>query len=472
MLAPWLKPLERRYGLDLRSLALLRIGLALALLCDLVFRGRDLSVGYDDPDVVSRSLGLPGYWSIHGLSESIGWQVGCFAIATLAALLMLIGYRTRWATIAAWVMLVSLHNHSLLVVHTADDVLRTILFWAMFLPLGSSYSIDQALNTSPQPQPQRIFTGATLGLMAQQCYIYVVSALGHTVAPNDANVSPLVLGTALALAWVGPLLLWSPFRTDACRTVVVVAFVLFHLIFHLSLGLTLNLGLLTIVSCFTWLAFMPSSVWDHWAQRAFTPKQLGLKIYYDAECGFCKKIVHLLRTFLVLPRRVPLQIAQSDPIIQTAMETQNSWVIVDWQGQHHYKWQGIAYVVSLSPIVSPLARVLRWPPLMALGTRIYETIANNRRFAGNFTKPFKYQSFTVRPTGVFSVGTVGLLLLVTLINVRSLVNAASAPPAIEPSARGTIVQGLVILGQTARLNQSWHIFSPDLPGEDGGQVSN
>ncbi|MEL6935716.1 MAG: hypothetical protein AAFO59_03495, partial [Cyanobacteria bacterium J06607_17] len=183
MLAPWLKPLERRYGLDLRSLALLRIGLALALLCDLVFRAGDwLGQG-----VVSGGkqgeLWLPGYWSIHGLSESIGWQVGCFAIATLAALLMLIGYRTRWATIAAWVMLVSLHNHSLLVVHTADDVLRTILFWAMFLPLGSSYSIDQALNTSPQPQPQRIFTGATLGLMAQQCYIYVVSALGHTVAP-------------------------------------------------------------------------------------------------------------------------------------------------------------------------------------------------------------------------------------------------------------------------------------------------
>ena len=471
MLVPWLKPLERRYGLDLRSLALLRIGLALALLGDLIFRAGDLL----GQGVVSRGgqgeLWLPGYWSLYGLSEAIGWQVGCFAIATLATLLMLIGYRTRWATTVAWVMLVSLHNHNLLVVHAADDVLRAILFWAMFLPLGSSYSVDQALNTSPQRQPQRIFTGATLGLMAQQCYIYVASALGHTMAPNDASVSPVIIGVA-----VGSLLLWSPFRTDICRTVVVVAFVLFHLVFHLSLGLTLNLGLLTIVSCFTWLAFIPSSVWDRWAQRAFTPKQLGLKIYYDAECGFCKKVVHLLRTFLVLPRRVPLQIAQGDPIIQAAMETQNSWVIVDWQGQHHYKWQGIAYVVSLSPIVNPLARVLRWPPLMALGTRIYETIANNRRFAGNFTKPFNYQSFTVRPTGIFSVGTVCLLLLVTLMNVRSLAvqSAASAPPAIEPSGQRTnpIVQGLVVLGQTARLDQSWHIFSPDLPGEDGGQVGN
>ncbi|MEO0395209.1 MAG: DCC1-like thiol-disulfide oxidoreductase family protein [Cyanobacteria bacterium P01_A01_bin.137] len=472
MPATWLKPLERRYGLDLRSLALLRIGLALALLCDLAFRAGDLL----GQGVVSRGgrgeLWLPGYWSIHGLSESIGWQMGCFAIATLAALLMLIGYRTRWATIVAWVMLISLHNYSLPAVHAADDVLRAILFWAMFLPLGSSYSVDQALNTSPQPQPQRIFTGATLGLMAQQCYIYVVSALWQTMAPNNASVSPMIMGTALA--WAGPLLLWSPFRTDVCRTVVVFAFVLFHLVFHLSLGLTPNLGLLSIVSCFTWLAFIPSSVWDRWAQRAFTPKQLGLKIYYDAECGFCKKVVHLLRTFLVLPRRVPLQIAQSDPIIQAAMETQNSWVIVDWQGQHHYKWQGIAYVVSLSPIVSPLARVLRWPPLMALGTRIYETIANNRRFAGNFTKPFKYQAFVVRPTGVFSVGTVGLLLLVTLMNVRSLTGAASAPPAIEPSGQGTnpIVQGLATLGQTARLDQSWHIFSPDLPEGDSGQVGN
>ncbi|ESA32275.1 httm domain protein [Leptolyngbya sp. Heron Island J] len=462
MFASWLKSLEPRYGLDLRSLALLRVGLAGVMLVDLGWRLGTLTLNYSDQGGLPRSalgeLWLPGYWSIHAWSGAVGWQVVCFAIAALSAFLMLIGYRTRWATLISWLMLISLHNRNPLVIGAADDVLRAMVFWGIFLPLGSCYSVDQALNISPQPQPKRILTGATLGLMAQQCYIYIASALSPTLS------SGAVIATVLA--WVGPLLLWSPIKTDLCRLLVVVLFMLFHILG----AFTLNLGLLPIISCFTWLAFIPSSVWDGWAERAFTPKQLGLKIYYDAECGFCKKVVHLLRTFLVLPQRVPLQIAQSDPVIQTAMETQNSWVIVDWQGKHHYKWRGIAYVVSLSPIFYPLANVLRVPPLMALGTRLYETIANNRRFAGNFTKPFKYQSFTVRSPRLLNGAALLALLLVTLLNLRSIADynviAQSQQPAIgllRQIATSTTVQTVAPLGQITRLDQSWHIFSRSAP---------
>ena len=504
MLSRWLKPLERRYGLDLRSLALLRMGLGLIILSDLWFRRGDLLAHYSDRGVVPRSLlqelWQPAYWSIHALSGAVAWQGMCFAIAALSALLMLIGYRTRWATVVSWVMLISLHNRNPLVVFAADDVLRAILFWAMFLPLGGSYSVDQALNTSPRPQPKRILTGATLGLMAQQCYVYMFSALFKTTSPDwwpdatavyyslsfDQYVTPLgkfllVLGplltvftlVTLVLEWVGPLLLWSPIKSDLCRTVAVIAFILLHLGF----GLTLNLGIFPALSCFTWLAFIPTSVWERLSQRAFTPKQLGLKIYYDADCGFCKKVVHLLRTFLVLPRRVPLQTAQSDPAIQTAMETHNSWVIVDWQGQHRFKWQGIAYVVSLSPVFWPLAKVLRWSPLMALGTRLYETIANNRRAAGRFTKPFQYQSFTVRSMGALSLVTLLLLLLISLWNLRSITShyafVDSQQPVMGLLRRVTnsrTVQRLSLLGQAARLDQSWSIFSPGPPKDDGWYV--
>ena len=502
MFASWLKPLERRYGLDLRSLALLRMGLALINLSDLWFRRGDLLAHYSDQGVVPRSLlgelWQPAYWSIHALSGAVWWQGVCFAIATFSALLMLIGYRTRWATVVSWVMVISLHNRNPLLVFAADDVMRAMLFWAMFLPLGSSYSVDQALNTSSIVQPKRILTGATLGLMVQQCYIYMFSALFKTTSADwwpdgtavyyslsfDQYVTPigsflLHLGpllmvftlVTLLLEWVGPLLLWSPIKTDLCRMVAIVIFILLHLGF----GLTLNLGIFPALSCFTWLAFIPTSVWDRWAKRAFTPKQLGLKIYYDADCGFCKKVVHLLRTFLVLPRRVPLQTAQSDPIIQTAMETQNSWVIVDWRGQHHYKWQGIAYVVSLSPVFRPLAKVLRWSPLMAIGTRFYEAIANNRRLAGNFTKPLKYQSFTVRPTSWLSLVTLFILMLITLWNLRSITThyAFVDDPSLAPLRRIThsrTLQKLAPLSQATRLDQSWSIFSPGPPKDDGWYV--
>ena len=463
MSVSWLKSLEPRYGLDLRSLALWRVGLAGGILADLGWRLGTLTLNYSDRGVLPRSalgeLWLPGYWSIHTWSGTVGWQVVCFAIAALAALLMLIGYRTRWATLISWLMLISLHNRNPLAIGTADDLLRTMVFWALLLPIGSSYSVDQALNTSPQPQPKRILTGATLALMAQQCYVYIASALSPTISDET--------GMATMLTWAGALLLWSPMKTDLCRLVAVLLFMLWHIL----AAFTLHLGLLPIIGCFTWLAFVPSSLWDTLAERAFTPKQLGLKIYYDAECGFCKKVVHLLRTFLVLPRRVPLQIAQSDPVIQTAMETQNSWVIVDWQGKHHYKWHGIAYVVSLSPIFNPLASLLRIPPLMALGTRLYETIANNRRFAGNFTKPFKYQSFTARSPRLLHGVALAALLLVTLLNLRSIADsdviAHSQPPAsglLHQIATSTTLQTIAPLGHITRLDQTWHLFSETAPG--------
>ena len=159
------------------------------------------------------------------------------------------------------------------------------------------------------------------------------------------------------------------------------------------------------------------------------------------------------------------------------METHNSWVIVDWQGQHRFKWQGIAYVVSLSPVFWPLAKVLRWSPLMALGTRLYETIANNRRAAGRFTTPFQYQSFTARSMGALSLVTLPLLLLISLWNLRSITShyafVDSQQPVMGLLRRVTnsrTVQRLSLLGQAARLDQSWSIFSPGPPKDDGWYV--
>ena len=53
MFTQWLKPFARRYGLDLRSLALLRVGLALIILSDLWFRCGDLLAHYSDRGVAN-----------------------------------------------------------------------------------------------------------------------------------------------------------------------------------------------------------------------------------------------------------------------------------------------------------------------------------------------------------------------------------------------------------------------------------
>jgi hypothetical protein len=79
--------------------------------------------------------------------------------------------------------------------------------------------------------------------------------------------------------------------------------------------------------------------------------------------------------------------AQDDPSICADMEAKNSWVVVDWQENRHFKFEAIAYVCSLSPLFGPLAPILRLGPVMSVGTKFYETIASNRKIAGKFTAP-------------------------------------------------------------------------------------
>ncbi|MEL6814010.1 MAG: DCC1-like thiol-disulfide oxidoreductase family protein [Cyanobacteria bacterium J06598_3] len=506
--------LRDRYSLDVRSLALLRIGLALVILADLWTRFGDLRAHYSDVGVLPRAVlndGIlkSGYWSLHTLSGLPVVQGGLFLLAALAAIAMLVGYHSRLAVIASWVLLISMHNRNPLLIFAADDVLRAVMFWAMFLPLGAAYSVDRAMNTAIRPVPLRIFSGATIALMVQQCFIYIFSAVFKTT--NEAwwpdgsavyyslsydqyvtalghwllNLGPLLTVftlVTLVLEWVGPLLIWSPIRNDLCRMIAVVTFISLHAGF----GFTLNLGIFPFLSIFTWLAFIPTSFWESLGKRVYGsagegitgqgPKRTGLKIYYDADCGFCKKVVHLIRMLLVLPH-TPLATAQSIPEINEAMETQNSWVIVDWQGKHHYKFEGIAYVVSLSPVVGWFARVLRWAPVMTVGTTFYEWIANNRRTAGTFTRPFKFKPLTVKTPGWLSAIALLLLSLTFIWNLRSIVThrafVDSQQPAVSMIRRVTnsrTAQRIDWLSQVTRLDQSWSIFAPGPPLDDGWHV--
>lgn len=492
--------LEKRYGLDLRSLALLRMGLALVILADLLTRMGDLVAHYTDAGVLPRQAAadiLPdGYWSLHLISGQPWMQALLFLVAIVLALALLVGYKTRLATIASWAMLVSLHNRNPALIFAADDVLRAVMFWAMFLPLGARYSIDSAFNPDAHRLPKRFFGVATVALIVQQCYIYMFSAFFKTTSSTwwpdgsavyyslsfDQYVTPLGawllnLGVllpiftffTLVLEWVGPLFLFMPIRTDLFRNIAIVTFVLLHLGF----GLTLNLGIFPALSIVTWLAFIPTSTWERWAKRLYGREQHGLAIHYDADCGFCKKVVHLIRTLLLLPE-TPLRTTQSDPDIYAAMERYNSWVVVDWQGQYHYKFEAIAYVCSVSPVFWVFEPLLRWSPVMAAGNRFYEAIANNRRRAGMFTRPFKFKSFSVGPSWINNALAAILLLLISLWNLRSITHhyafVDSPNPAVQALRRITnsrTANRLHLPMKAARLDQSWSIFSPSPPRDDG-----
>jgi len=143
----WQK-ISRGWSLDLRSLSLFRIGIALMVIADLALRSRYIVEHYTDMGIYPRSaLQTLGEsmttLSFHTASGQLWFIVVLFIIHGLFALSLLVGYRTRLASIVLFIMTVSLHNRDMIINSGADDLLRVVLFWSMFLPLDRYWSWDK-----------------------------------------------------------------------------------------------------------------------------------------------------------------------------------------------------------------------------------------------------------------------------------------------------------------------------------------
>jgi hypothetical protein len=281
--------LGRRLAIDRRALAALRVSLGLLLLADLLLRSRALVAHYTDRGVLPRMALREVYGpladiSLHALSGGVALQVALFVLAGLAALALTAGYRTRLAAVVSWLLLVSLHARNPMLLNAGDSLLRRVLFWGLFLPLGSVWSLDALARSEsvPRGRSDGLVTGvATTALLVQVVLVYVVNALiklrgeawvsgtavryvfgidhltvllGDVLAGHPAVLTPLA-HLWLALLVASPLLL---LLTGWPRALLAGAFAAGHL----GMALTLRLGPFPFVSMAALLPFVPPRVWD------------------------------------------------------------------------------------------------------------------------------------------------------------------------------------------------------------------
>lgn len=268
----------------------MRIGLAFICLLDLSFRIVDISTLYSDdglwPTKVMFNLGWqPGFWSIHALSGSTSWSLFLFLLHGLSAIFLLIGYRTRLVTLLVLVLYISLHNRNLFVLQAGDDLLRLTLFWGLFLNWGSCYSLDSKHSDKVYPSP--VPAGFAYLLMIASVYFFTAllkddkewhnegSALyyalsleqmrlpfGDLLYPNESLLkflTHLVYGVELVLPF---LILW-PSQKGGSRFMAVLLIV----VLHLSIGLSLYVGLFFLISIVSALGLLPANVFDQLESR-------------------------------------------------------------------------------------------------------------------------------------------------------------------------------------------------------------
>ncbi len=275
------------FSLDLRSLALFRICLGLILISDLIVRAEHLEAYYSDLGVLPRTFLIDNFlnhyqWSFHLLSGETFIQGILFGVAVLLALALIAGYQTRIVTIISWAFLVSLQNRNLTVGDHGDLVLRLLLFWSIFLPLGAKFSLDEIKKGKPLETD--FFSVGTMALILQICFIYWFTALWKSCALwtkefsaiyyvfnldyfakplskfllNYPDLLKLLTFSTLYIEFYIPFLLFMPRFTKAFRLITISIFVGLHISFIFCL----YLGLFPFISITAWLALIPSLLWE------------------------------------------------------------------------------------------------------------------------------------------------------------------------------------------------------------------
>ncbi|MFP8958479.1 HTTM domain-containing protein [Natrialbaceae archaeon A-CW3] len=273
--------------IDTRALAVFRIAVALLILADLALRARNFSYFYTETGVVPRALATEAApvdvgsttLSIYHLSTDPTVTTALFVVHGLIAVLLLVGYETRLATLLSFLFVVSLDLHNPLVLSYADTLFMWLLFWAIFLPLGERWSID-AVHATHEPKPA-VSSVASALILGQMIVMYVVNGY-HKVQSDlwrSGDAAVLILGlddttfllgdvtrsvpTLLrygGLVWFGMLLFaWMLIvLRGRPRILAVGAFAMVHV----SFALTVRIGAFAYVAIAGLLLFLQSQFWD------------------------------------------------------------------------------------------------------------------------------------------------------------------------------------------------------------------
>ena len=271
-------------NLDLRSLALLRIGVATLVLYDLVGCCRDLTEYFTDHGVLPRVLLTkeywnPSWWCLHLYSGEPVGQAVLMGGHGLVALALLVGWKTRWFSSACYVLTLSLQNRNPLLLDSSDRLLLLLLFWGMFLPWGLRWSVD---SRGALEEGSTVEVPGGTGYLLQVCQVYLMAGfwklhpvwlsertalervfeikqftkpLGEWLMAYPALLGVLTVGTVV-IELTAPFLLLSGNGRGRLLAVGLLGGL------HLGIGLTMDLEFFPLVSGVALLGCIPSMVWD------------------------------------------------------------------------------------------------------------------------------------------------------------------------------------------------------------------
>jgi len=480
--------LKNVFSIDLRAMAAFRVALGFLILADLYIRATNLVDFYTDDGVMPRELWGKAthtqYWSIHAASGEPWFQIILFLLAAIAAVALIAGYRTRLASFISWLLLASLINRNHFILQAGDHLLVILAFWSLFLPINARYSVDAALRHEHRTSPTSNITGAshhqyfsiaTIAVILQILYLYFFTALlktgsmwresfeaafyaislEHFATPLGIFFRdfPLLLKFATAgvfyLEIVVLFLALSPWLHIPLRLLSVALLYLLHL----SFALLLHIGLFPLIDFAALLLLVPYPVWNWFQRRRETRQQRKgtdqVTLFYDEDCGFCRKMCLLLREFCLSPQ-ARVEPAQQHATIGPLLERERSWVITDGHDQRYLHSSALRFVASHNRLTTPLSWLLtpRW--CQRIADKVYRFIDASRPTLSRITERLlPYRTLRIKPSWVGSLAAAIMLYAITVLNITGLRTVELKTP-----------EHVLTITRVTRTSQRWGMFAP------------
>lgn len=263
---------------------MMRISVGFILLTDLLIRSLSIKAFFTDDGVLPISIlkqynWSPTYFSFHALCGDLWWQILLFIINAVCVILLMIGYRTRLLTFICWAFLTSLQNRNPFILQGGDDLLRLLIFWAIFLPWGERYSIQKKSSYKTA-----YFSLANIGYILLPCSVLFFSALLKTSPEWRSEGSALYyalsldqirmpLGTFLYeypqvlaplthlvfyIELCAPILIILPFVSKKIRIIGIISIICLFI----GIACTLYVGLFYIIGIVSVIGLFPKSFMD------------------------------------------------------------------------------------------------------------------------------------------------------------------------------------------------------------------
>lgn len=314
-------PIDVMFGIDLRSLALFRIALGVFVLQDLAWRIPDLRVHYTDEGLFPRSLSMTTFsqwrWSVHFVNGTLAFQTFLFFATALIAVLLIVGFQSRLMSILAWALVFSVQSRNPLVLSNSDTLIRVLLFWSMFLPLGVRWSWDAKWmrHHIPTSLPKSTLSVGAAGLllqiaamywftgafkwhptwMTEGSAMYYATGAGQITRPfgdfihRFPSLLRFLTHGALAIEFIAPIFLFMPFRTSMFRMVGIGAIVSLHL----GILVTMDVGMFSWIGPFCMTCFLPAWFWDD-CLTVIRARTVQLEIWFGSVSNRLKRQIHSL----------------------------------------------------------------------------------------------------------------------------------------------------------------------------------